>query len=101
MIRSRFWPATGYTSTVTMDMTNLDGSVWRGQMTKTYYFYLSSTNTYGRMTVNASASLPFGLNYMYNLMSGNRFWSQQLVEEAFCAREIVLHNLVPAYFSCW
>ncbi len=65
-------PASGYTSTVTMDMTNLHRSVWRGDMTKTYYFYLPSTNTYGRMTVNASSSLPLGLNYAYNLAPGNR-----------------------------
>jgi len=65
-------PTSGYTSTVTMDMTNLDRSVWRGQMTKTYYFYLPSTNTYGRMTVNASSSLPLGFSYAYNLAPGNR-----------------------------
>lgn len=65
-------PTSGYTSTVTMDMTNTDRDVWRGQMTKTYYFYLPSTNTYGRMTVNASSSLPLGFSYAYNLVPGNR-----------------------------
>jgi len=65
-------PETGYTSTATMAMSNLDRSVWRGQMTKTYYFYLPSTNTYGRMTVNASASLPLELSYVYNLTPGSR-----------------------------
>ncbi len=65
-------PESGYTSTVTMDMTNLDRSVWRGNMTKTYYFYLPSTNTYGRITVNASSSLPTRLNSSYNLTPGNR-----------------------------
>jgi hypothetical protein len=65
-------PTSGYNPTMTMDMTNLDRSVWRGQMTKTYYFYLPSTNTYGRMTVNASSSLPLGLSYVYNPSPGNR-----------------------------
>ena len=65
-------PTSGYTSTVTMDMTNTDRTVWRGQMTKTYYFYLPSTNTYGRLTVNASSSLSPGLNYAYNPTPGNR-----------------------------
>jgi hypothetical protein len=65
-------PASGYTPTVTMDMTNLDRSIWRGSLTKTYYFYLPSTNTYGRMTVNASSSLPLGLNYTYNPTPGSR-----------------------------
>ncbi len=69
-------PTSGYISTVTMDMTNLDRSVWRGQMTKTYYFYLPSTNTYGRMTINASSSLPLGLSYVYNLSPGGRVLEQ-------------------------
>ncbi len=67
-----FAPASGYSGTVTMDMTNLDRSVWRGDMTKTYYFYLPSSNTYGRMTVNASSSLPLELSYFYNPTPGSR-----------------------------
>jgi hypothetical protein len=65
-------PDTGYTNTVTMDMTNLDRSVWRGDMTKTYYFYLPSDNIYGRMTVNASSDLPVNLSYAYNPTPGSR-----------------------------
>jgi len=65
-------PESGYIATITMNMTNLDQKVWRGSMTKTYYFYLPSSNTYGRMTVEGSASLPVELNYSYNLTPGSR-----------------------------
>ena len=65
-------PESGYIATITMNMTNLDQNVWRGSMTKTYYFYLPSSNTYGRMTVEGSASLPVELNYSYNPTPGSR-----------------------------
>jgi len=65
-------PTSGYTSTVTIDMTNLDRSVWRGDVTKTFYFYLPSTNTYGRVTITASSSLSPTLNDVYNLTPGSR-----------------------------
>jgi hypothetical protein len=65
-------PEGGYTSTITMSMTNLDPNIWRGSMTKTYYFYLPGNNTYGRMTVEASASLPAQFNYSYNPTPGSR-----------------------------
>ena len=42
-------------------------------MKKSYYFYLPSTNTYGRLTMETSATLPFvTLDYVYNLTPGNR-----------------------------
>ena len=66
-------PESGYAPTVTIDMTNIDPDVWRGSVAKTYYFYLPSTNTYGRLTVNTSATLPtIALNYAYNVAPGNR-----------------------------
>ncbi|MCE0483604.1 MAG: carboxypeptidase-like regulatory domain-containing protein [Methylacidiphilales bacterium] len=66
-------PASGYTSTINLDMTNTDPSVWQDGVKKTYYFYLPSTNTYGRITVTTVSSLPFvTLNYAYNLAPGNR-----------------------------
>jgi hypothetical protein len=65
-------PAVGYTPTVTMEMTNLDRSVWRGNMTKSYYFYLPSTNTYGRLTLDAESAARSTLTYAYNMTPGNR-----------------------------
>lgn len=65
-------PTGGYTSTINLDMTNTDRSVWQDGVKKTYYFYLPSTNTYGRMTVTISSGLPVGLSYVYNLAPGNR-----------------------------
>jgi hypothetical protein len=70
-------PTDGYTSTITLAMTNTDRSVWQSGVKKTYYFYLPSTNTYGRLTVDTSSSLPFvSLNYVYNLIPGNRVLEQ-------------------------
>ena len=66
-------PVSGYASTATIDMTDTNPDVWRGSAAKTYYFYLPSTNTYGRVTVNTSSTLPaVMLNYAYNLTPGNR-----------------------------
>lgn len=65
-------PTNGYTSTINFDMTNTDRSVWQDGVKKTYYFYLPSTNIYGRMTVTISSGLPVGLSYVYNLTPGNR-----------------------------
>lgn len=66
-------PTSGYASTVTIDMTNTDPDVWRGSIAKTYYFYLPSNNTYGRMTVSTSSTLPtVTLNYAYNPAAGSR-----------------------------
>ena len=66
-------PDGGYAPTATIDMTNTDPDVWRGSATKTYYFYLPSTNTYGRITVDTAATLPaVTLSYAYNLTPGNR-----------------------------
>jgi len=65
-------PTGGYTSTINIDMTNTDRSVWQDGVKKTYYFYLPSTNTYGRMAIVTSSGLPFELSYVYNLTPGNR-----------------------------
>ena len=65
-------PENGYASTAVMDMTNTDRKVWRGDMTRSFYFYLPSTNIYGRITVIASSSLPLVLDYSYNPKLGSR-----------------------------
>jgi hypothetical protein len=65
-------PEKGYAPSVKIEMTDLDRSVWRGGVTKTYYFYIPSSNTYGRMTIEASTSLPPRLSYYYNPSPGSR-----------------------------
>jgi len=66
-------PTSGYVSSIKINDDNLDPNVWQGGVKKTYYFYLPSTNTYGRLSVDKVASLSFvTLSYVYNLTPGNR-----------------------------
>jgi len=66
-------PTNGYTPTINLDMTNTDPSVWQDGVGKTYYFYLPSTDTYGRITINKIVGVPVvTVNYCYNLTPGNR-----------------------------
>jgi hypothetical protein len=68
-----FAPEGGYASTEMIDMTNINQASWSNTATKTYYFYIPSTNTYGRMTVNTLGSSPsIMLNYVYNSSPGQR-----------------------------
>lgn len=67
-------PATGYKAAIPMvDMQKLERGVWSGYIVKTYYFYLSSTNTYGRVTVTAAVALPVTLDIFYNPTPGDRY----------------------------
>jgi hypothetical protein len=65
-------PASGYVSSINFSMTNLDRSVWKGGVTKLYYFYLPSTNTYGLMKLLISSAYPIGVDYEYNITPGDR-----------------------------
>ena len=66
-------PENGYVPAVIMDMTDTSGPIWRNSLTKRYYFYLSSTNTYGRMTVDTlGGTSHVYLDYSYNPTPGSR-----------------------------
>lgn len=65
-------PENGYVSTMVMDMTDTSGPTWRNSLTKSYYFYFSSTNTYGRMTVyTLGGTSHVYLDYLYNPTPGD------------------------------
>jgi hypothetical protein len=66
-------PTSGYIPSITISEDNLERGIWQGGVRKTYYFYLPGTNTYGRMTVEASASLAIEFNYVYNPAPGERY----------------------------
>jgi len=66
-------PATGYAPTVTIEANDLNRDVWEDGLRKSYYFYLPSTNTYGHITIEASASLSMEVNYVYNPIPGQRY----------------------------
>ncbi len=66
-------PQSGYnTKSATVDMSNLDKKTWDGGWVKTYYFYLPSTNTYGRMKISFAANLGVTVDYSYNPTPGDR-----------------------------
>ena len=65
-------PATGYKPSDKIEMTNLDRSAWRDAVRKTFYFYLPSTNVYGRISVGLSVSLPVLVDFSYNPTPGGR-----------------------------
>ena len=66
-------PENGYVPAVVLDMTDTSGPTWRNSLTKSYYFHLSSTNTYGRMTVDTlGGTSHVYLDYSYNPTPGNR-----------------------------
>jgi len=66
-------PESGYSAQVVMDLTNPDSPSWTNMLTKTYYFYLPSSKTYGRMTVDTlGASRHVAIDYSYNPVAGHR-----------------------------
>lgn len=65
-------PAGGYKSEVVMTK-ELTGDVLNGHAAKTYYFYLPSTNTYGRATITFDVRLGVTVEYSYNPTPGDRY----------------------------
>lgn len=65
-------PSTGYKPSDRIEMTNLDRSVWQDGVKRTYYFYLPSSNTYGRISVELSDGFPVLISYCYNPEPGSR-----------------------------
>ena len=66
-------PQSGYnTKSATVDMSNPGGKTWDGDWVKTYYFYLPSTNIYGRMKIAFGANLGVTVDYSYNPTPGDR-----------------------------
>jgi len=66
-------PDGGYNSSAIMDMLDTDSPAWSNSQTKTYYFNLPSSNTYGRMKVDTlGASRHVIIEYSYNPTPGQR-----------------------------
>jgi hypothetical protein len=83
-------PSTGYVPSIDLNFSDLEQGHWQGGFTKTFYFYLPSTNTYGRMKIEASDSLPIEFDEVYNLHPGERnlepregSWTEKSSQESF------------------
>jgi hypothetical protein len=83
-------PQSGYAPTINFTFADLDRRRWQGGFTKTFYFHLPSTDTYGRIRIEASTSLPVEFDEVYNLHAGDRnlepregSWTERSSQERF------------------
>jgi len=66
-------PSEGYSPSTDFTFADLDRNRWPSGFTKTFYFYMPSSNTYGRIRLEVSDSLPIELDEVYNLKAGDRY----------------------------
>ena len=66
-------PAYGYAPSVRIDMSDPAAHDYSTGATRTYYFFLQDSNTYGHVTVDTAGNLPsLNVSYVYNPEPGNR-----------------------------